>query len=226
MSLKFIVADRPTQLYTHHLAALCDYLTAKVMEPFLAARGASCDSRFNDFFIHGSESHPYEATGEIDFMVPGQYDCKVGELEQSIIKELYKAGISVGPLRRETHPDSQAVKVVHIPVVDNPTAQSGPPEVNISPNAGRLVLRDLLGIQPKNGAYDFTPADVLARLSSVKPEALEKCGAAPLWDPARSGQVRRTTTPKTTQLVGRCLQEIGAFAGWAERNRFQKLQAF
>lgn len=215
MSLKFIAADRPTQLYTHNLAALCEYLTARVMEPFLATHGATWDPRFNEFFIHGNESHPYEGTGVIDFMVPGLYDCKVGELEQAILKELGLAEIFVGPLRRETHPESRAVKVVHIPILENPTARSGPPEVNVSPNAGRLVLQDLLGIQPKNGLYDFTPSEVLGRLAAVKPESVEKCGAAPLWDASHSGQVRRTTTPKTTQLIWRCMREIEDFAGWA-----------
>lgn len=224
MSLKFVAADRPTQLFTHNLEALCDYLTVKVMEPFLAAQGTRWDPRFHDFFAHGQDSHPYEATGTIDFLVPGMYDCKVGEFENAILAELRQLGLTTGTIQRETHPGSMAVRVVHIPIVKNPTALSGPPEVNVSPNAGRLILRDLLGFQPHNGTYEFGANDLLKRLSSVKPEAVAKCGAAPVWDQKQDSQPLRASAPKTVQLVDRCLKEIGAFADWAHRNQYQKLQ--
>ena len=224
MSLRFVATDRPTQLFTHTLESLCEYLTVKVMEPFLAAQGTRWDPRFHSFFTHGQDSHPYEATGTIDFLVPGMYDCKIGEFENAIMAELHRLGLTPGNAQRETYPDSMAVRVVHIPILKNPTAQSGPPEVNVSPNAGRLVLRDLLGFQPCNGTYEFAAHDLLQRLSSVKPEAVAKCGAAPLWDPKQAGQPQRASAPKTVQLVDRCLKEIGAFADWAHRNQYQKLQ--
>jgi hypothetical protein len=225
MGLKFAIAGTRQPLQTHTLSLLGDMLTSKVVGPFLAAHGVRWDPRFNEFFTHHSESNPFEATGTIEFFPPPMFLGHLNELTESIKAALDRLGIKTGPFVPEDYEGRMAVRVIHIPITENPTVDECPPEVTMSANAGRIVLRDLLGIQPKNGRYEFATAEALQRLDSVTEDRITRCSSSPLRDPKSPRGVNLVASPFAVKRVHRCLGELRRLVQWARTHNYDKICA-
>jgi hypothetical protein len=223
MSLTFKFVDAPNRTYTHNLMAICAHLTNKVVVPFLKARGMRWDPRFEQYLMHHPTSDPFAATGLIQFDPLPMFLGQLAELESAIDLELQSLGIRTGPYTPVFHEDSVAVKRVLIDILDNPTAPYGPPEVTMGTNAGGLVLRDLLGLQPRNGRYQFTADDLLERLDSVTEQQISARCAAPcrgIGEPVPR-RIPPTRSVVTTRRIHRCMSELRELACWARRNQCQ-----
>ena len=220
--LNFTVAHAPAVWRTHRIMDLCDYLTATVLEPLFAREGAKWDHAFMDFFCFDNNCHPLEPTGTIRFRVPPLFAGRVGELERAIRSEFSKLKIKTGPFAYECDPKLQMVEMIVIPVTDNPTGLEAPPEVNMSQTRGCQVLRDLLGYQRTNGHYEFTPEDLLKRVSMVTEDKMAACTASPVKTP---DGVRRTPSAVSMKAIRRCLEEIKQFGLWALNHNHERLAA-
>lgn len=221
MKVNFTIAGQTKDLQTHQIMELCDYLTAKVLEPMFARQGVKWDARFMDFFSFDNTCDPLEPTGTIKFKVPPVFAGQAGEIETAIQREFALLGIKTGAFgyERETH---GAVREVSIPIIENPTAAIEPPEVNMSQTRACVVLRDLLGYQKINGRYEFAADDLLKRVSTVTEDKIAACTASPV----KSAQgVQRTPSPVSMKAVYRCLEEVKRFAQWALSHNYRHLAA-
>lgn len=224
MGMKFTVLDRQENLNTHRLADLCQYLMAKVVSPFLVARGVQSHPQFKeDCFSPHAESHPFEPTGTIDFFPPPLLLGDLRQLEEALEAELRRIGIKAGMFVREDFPGRLVVRVIHIPILENPTVENCPPEVTMSRSAARLVLRDLLGFQPRNGQLRLTASDLLQRLSLVTDEKIRNCCRAPLRDRGASAKLSSRPSAFTEKRIRRCVSELELWGQWAIRHRFENL---
>jgi hypothetical protein len=220
--LSFTIADKPVHWRTHRIMDLCDYLTGSVLEPLFASEGKKWNRRFMDFFTFDNACDPLEPTGTIKFAVPPMFAGRVGELESAILRELGRVGIKTGPFTYEKDPALQSVHSISIPIIDNPTALTAPPEVNMSQTRGCLVLRDLLGYQKVNGRYEFAPEDLLNRTSTVTEDRIANCTASPV---KVAEEVRRTPSAVSMKAIRRCLEELNQFGLWAKTHNYQRLAA-
>jgi hypothetical protein len=225
MGLKFAIADSHPPLLTHTLWHLGDMLTNRIVAPFLAARGVRWDPRFNEFFTHHRESNPFEPTGTIEFFPPPMFLGHLSELEESIKKMLNRLGIKTAPFVHEDYQGRMAVRVIHIPITENSTVECCPPEVSMSATAGQVVLRDLLGIQPKNGRYEFSAADVLQRMDKVTEDRITRSSNSPLRDAKSPRGVNLVSSPFVVKRVHRCLGELRQLAQWAKSHHYEKICA-
>ena len=201
---------------------MCDYLTATVLEPLFAREGAKWDHRFMDFFFFDNNCNPLEPTGTIRFRIPPMFAGRVGELERAIRSEFSKLNIKTEPFAYKRHTKLQTVEEIVIPVTDNPTGLQAPPEVNMSQTRGCQVLRDLLGYQRSNGRYEFTPEDLLKRVSTVTEDKIAACTASPVKTP---DGIRRTPSAVGMKAIQRCLEEIRQFGLWALNHKHERLVA-
>jgi hypothetical protein len=220
--LDFTIADGPTRWRTHRIMELCDYLTGNVLEPLCCKEGWKWDRRFMNFFSYDNGCDPLAPIGTIQFTVPPLFAGRICELQGAILAELDRLKIKTGPLHYETEPKFGAVQVIHIPIIENPTSLSAPPEVNMSHTRGCVVLRDLLGYQRINGRYEFVADDLLRRAASVTEDKIAACTASPVKG---SEGVRRTPSPVSKKAVRRCLEEIRQFGQWALSHNYRKLAA-
>jgi hypothetical protein len=140
------------------------------------------DPRFEQYFLHHADSDPFAATGTIEFYPPPLFLGQLGQLEAAIRKELASLGNRDRRAGSRAYPDGLAVKEIEIPILANPTGHSGPPEVSMASNSGRLVLSSVLGYQPANGVYKFTADDLLRRVDGVTEERIESQSTAPVCD--------------------------------------------
>ena len=221
-NLRFAIADGTTVLRTHRIMDLCDYLTTTVLEPLFASEGCKWDHRFMNFFFFDNDCDPLEPIGTIRFRVPPMYAGRVDELERAVGDEFRRLKIKTGPFAYERDPKLQTVKVIIIPVTENPTALNDPPDVNMGQTRGCLVLRDLLGYQRTNGRYEFTPEDLIKRVSMVTENQIAACTAGPVKTP---DGIRRAPSPVSMKAIRRCLEEIKQFGLWALRNNYARLAA-
>ncbi len=224
MALKFIVADEGQRFHTHRIWDICEFLAARVVEPFLLERGVRLDPRFTNYFSPARGSAPYEPTGVIEFFPPGLYADQVDTFERAMREVLAPLGIELGPMEREYYEGLPVVRVVRVAVRTNPTAQSGPPEVSMSVSAGRVVLRDLLGFRVEQGRYEFTASELLTRVLTVEEAAVRGCSAAPVKDPAAPRAVRRMASALTVERIRRCLRELEEFARWVLDQKCLRIQ--
>lgn len=227
MNLVFKLLDEPVRTHTHTLDCLCEHLTQTVVVPFLEAQGLCWDLRFEQFFLHDGSSDPFAPTGTIMFYPPPLFLGQLGQLESDIRQELEGRGIQCGTFARQCYTDGVTVKAVHIPILENPTAPSGPPEVSMSGNSGRLVLRDVLGFEPAAGRFQFTAGELVSRVDHVTEERIRQRSAAPV---CRSGDAAPRVIPPTPSLVTvrrirRCLGELRAFGEWAREHALQRIEA-
>ena len=220
--LSFTIADKPVHWRTHRIMDLCDYLTGIVLEPLFASEGKKWNRRFMDFFTFDNACDPLEPIGTIKFAVPPMFAGRVGELESAILRELGRVGIKTGPITHEKDPALYTVQSIFIPIVENPTALTAPPEVNMSQTRGCLVLRDLLGYQKVNGRYEFAAEDLLNRTSAVTEERIANCTASPV---KVAEEVRRTPSAVSMKAIRRCLEELKQFGLWAKTHNYQRLAA-
>jgi hypothetical protein len=225
MSLMFTIAEREGQPYTHRIWDLCQFLTARVLQPFFARQGVKWERHFADFIAPAAGESPFEATGTVCFRPPPMFAGQLGELERGLSDALREVGIRTAPWERQCSEDGLAVEWIRIPVVENPTARYGPPEVNMSNSAGCLVLRDLLGYRVQRGAYEFRATDVLERLGAVTDSQVVKCSSRTVRDPGVPGRLRVTQSTATAQRIHRCLDEVRRFAQWARDHDFERLRA-
>jgi hypothetical protein len=220
--LNFTLADGPIYWRTHRIMELCDYLTGNVLEPMFAREGAKWNRRFMDFFTFDNTCDPLEPTGTIRFAVPPLFAGRIGELETAITFELSKLRIKTGPFSYEREPELGTIRVILIPVTENPTALAAPPDVNMSHTRGCLVLRDLLGYQRVNGRYEFTADDLVHRVASITEDKIAACTASPVKS---SEGVRRTPSPVSMRAIRRCLEEVRQFGVWAMNHQYRRLAA-
>ena len=220
--LNFAVADAPANWPTHRIVDLCDYLSATVLEPLFTHEGAKWDRRFMSFFFFDNDCDPLEPTGTIRFRVPPMFAGRVGELERALASEFSKLNIKTGPFVYERDPKLQTVEIILIPVTDNPTALDAPPDVNMSQTRGCLVLRDLLGYQRTNDRYEFTPEDLIKRVSTVTEDRIAACTTSPVKTPQG---IRRTPSAVSMKAIRRCLEEIKQFGLWASSHNHKHLAA-
>jgi hypothetical protein len=227
MSLAFNILDETKTTHTHTLDALCGHLSATVVAPFLRSQGVYWDPRFEQYFLHHADSDPFAATGTIEFYPPPMFLGQLGQLEAAIQAELTSLGIKTGPSVPRHYPDGLAVKVIEIPILTNPTVLSGPPEVSMASNSGRLVLSSVLGYQPANGRYEFTADDLLRRVDGVTEERIERQSTAPVCDrdEPQPRHVKPTTSAVTIHRIRRCLSELRALGEWAKANDYQRIEA-
>lgn len=227
MNFAFTLLDETTRTHTHTLESLCDHLTQTVVVPFLEAHGMRWDLRFEQFFLHDRTSDPFAATGTIVFYPPPLFLGELGQLETDIQHALDEHGIGYGAFGRQYYSDGVTVKAVAIPVLDNPTARSGPPEVSMSDNSGPLVLRDVLGFQPTGGRYQFTADELLSRIATVTEERVRQRSAAPFRCPNHAAPrvIPPTPSVSTVRRIHRCLGELRAFGEWARERHFQRIEA-
>jgi hypothetical protein len=208
---------------THRLSDLCDYLSVCVLDPFLVSQGVRWNRQFGRFFSPHRDSHPFEPEGTIDFFPPPMFLGQLGQLEGRVRDALDRLGIQCGEFVHEAYADGYALKVIHIPVTRNPTA--GPPEVNLSPVAATLVLRDLLGYQPKEGRYEMAAADLARRIAAVSEEQVQTCSCSPVKGNRMPRAVVRTPSPATVQRIRRCLGELRQLAEWAKASGHEQIDA-
>ena len=220
--LSFTISEGPICWRTPRIMALCEFLTANVLEPMFARNGAKWNGRFMDFFTFDNASDPMEPTGTIRFTVPPMFAGRVGELEAAITQELGKLQIKASPFQYERDPVLQTVQAVLISITENPTALTAPPDVNMSHTRGCVVLRDLLGYQRVNGRYEFTADDLVKRVASVTEDKIAACTASPVKS---SEGLRRTPSPVSMKAVRRCLEEVKLFGLWAMTHNHRKLAA-
>jgi hypothetical protein len=220
--LNFTLAEGPIHWRTHRILELCDYLTTNVLEPMFERDRAKWTRRFMDFFSLDNSCDPLDPTGTIRLRVPPLFAGRIGELESSILQELDKLKIKSGAFAYERNPRLGTVHTILIPIVENPTALCAPPDVNMSHTRGCVVLRDLLGYQRLNGRYEFTPEDLVKRVSSVTEEKIAACTASPVQG---AEGLRRTPSPVSMKAVLRCLEEIRQFAAWAINHHHARLAA-
>ena len=221
--LTFTLADGSILGRTHRIMELCEYLTAKVVEPQFAREGKKWNQRFMDFFTFDNASDPLEPTGNIRFTVPPMFAGHVLELQNAILQELSALKIKTGPLVYERGPVVKKVQAILIPIIENPTALAAPPDVNMSQMRACVVLRDLLGYQRVNGRYEFGADDLLKRVSGVTEERIAACTSSPV---KVAQEVRRTPSAASVKATRRCLEELKALGAWAKANKHPKLAAF
>ena len=225
MSLKFSIPSQPTELNVHNLGNLCQYLSVRVVVPFLMARGIRLEPRYSNFFLNQRNNSPLEATGVIEFYPPPMFLGQFGELQDAIRRELERVGITVGKFSQALRSSRASNWVIRIPILTNPNARSGPPEVTMSTNAGRIVLRDVLGYQKSSGRYEIPVSDLLARVSKVTDEQVLAKSTCTMRDPKNPRQVRVMPSPMTAQRIHRCLAELKGLAEWANANRHLRIEA-
>jgi hypothetical protein len=223
--LSFVLMEQINPLRTRSIVDLCDYLTDKLLVPRFAANGANWRKEYMDFFTFDNTCDPLQPTGTINFHVPPLFAGCAASLEHAVTVELAKLDIKVGRVTVEPHPATSGAAILHIPIVDNPTALLQPPEVNMSLTRGTVVLRDLLGYKPVNGRYEFTADGLLKRLTKVTEQRIAACTASPVREVHSSGAVRRLPSPVSTGAVRRCLEEVRLFAIWAVEHGFHSLAA-
>ena len=226
MSLAFNILDETQPTHTHTLDALCGHLSATVVAPFLRRQGVYWDPRFEQYFLHHADSDPFASTGTIEFYPPPLFLGQLGQLESAIQSQLSSLGIQTGSFVPRHYPDGLAIKVIEIPILTNPTVLSGPPEVSMAANSGRLVLSNVLGYQPANGRYEFTADDLLQRVDSVTEDRIASQSRAPVCDreEAQPRQVKPTTSAVTIHRIRRCLLELRALAEWARAREYQRIE--
>jgi hypothetical protein len=222
MKLQIIIPDAPKQLPTHTILDLCDYLSAKVLEPLFAREGAPWDHRFMNFFVLDNTCDPLESTGTIRMAVPLLFAGRVGYLEEAIRGALFQLGIRTGTIRYEKNTSGPAQEIMVIPVEENPTALIAPPAVNIAYARGCVVLHNLLGYRPVDGCYRFSSEEILQRASTVTEEQIAACVVSPV---KVADEIRRVPSPSATRAVARCLEEIKGFARWAVSHNYRQLVA-
>lgn len=215
MRMKVTVADDAEKLYVHQLFALCDYLTVRALNPFFQRHGVTWDEQFAEFFVPAPGSNPYDPTGVLHFFPPAMFAGQLGELENAIRDALKEVRIIAGPFEPEYFPDGRTIKLMRIPILTNPNANSGPPEVVMSDIAAHLVLRDVLGFQKHQGVYEMDTAELLQRVENVTEEKVQQCASSPLRDPTAPRGVRRMASPVVASMIHRCLGELRLFAQWA-----------
>jgi hypothetical protein len=220
--LSFAIGDSPVQWKTHRIVDLCDYLTAKVLEPMFRREKASWNRKDMDFFTFDNTCDPLEPTGTILFRIPPYFAGRSVQLVSGIQEEFAKLKIKAGPLVYQRHPTTHEVLSIRIPIAENPTFDAAPPEVNMSQMRGYVVLRDLLGYQKVNGRYEFTAEDLIARVAGVTEERIAACTASPVKG---SEGVRRAPSPASVKGVRRCLEEVRQFADWARKHNHRRLTA-
>ncbi len=220
--VNFTIADGPIHWRTHRIMELCEYLNEKVLEPMFLRQGAKWNRRFMDFFTFDNTCDPLEPTGTIHFAVPPLFAGQLGQLEETIRQELGRLKIKTAPFVYTKDPVLGTVNSIAIPVVENPTALSAPPDVNMSQTRGCLVLRDLLGYQRVNGRYEFAPEDLVQRVASVTDDRIAACTASPV---KVLQEVRRTPSPISMKAIRRCLEEVRQFGLWAMRHNYSRLAA-
>ncbi len=225
MSLKFTIPSQPNELTVHNLRSICQYLTVRVVLPFLAARGLRLEPRYANFFLNQRDHSPLEATGTIEFFPPPMFLGQLGELLETIRIELNRVGISVGPLTQALRSGRASTWVIRIPIVANPNARSGPPEVTMSSNAGRIVLQAVLGYSAANGRYELPVKDLLDRVANVTEQQVVAKSTCTLRDPTNPRQVRVMPSPLTAQRIRRCLRELTDLAQWAAAHRHARIEA-
>lgn len=227
MNLAFKLLDEPDRTHTHTLDSLCDHLTQTVVVPFLERQGLRWDLRFEQFFLHDRTSDPFAPTGTIVFYPPPLFLGQLSQLESAIQRELDARGIRYDPFARQYYSDGVTVKAVHVPIHDNPTAPSGPPEVSMSGNSGRLVLRDVLDFEPVAGRFQFTADELLSRVERVTEERIRHRSSSPLChkDGALPREIRPTPSVVTIRRIHRCLGELRAFGEWARAHHYQRIEA-
>jgi len=223
--LSFTLTEESNPLRTRSIVDLCDYLTDKLLVPRFAASGAKWRGEFMDFFTFDNTCDPLQPTGTIYFHVPPLFAGCTASLERAVVDELAKLGIKVGHVSTEPNGTGPGSVLLRIPIVENPTAQLQPPEVNMSRTRGTVVLRDLLHYQPNNGRYEFTAEDLLQRLDHVTEPAIAACTASPVREARSTISVRRLPSPISTGAVRRCLDEIRQFARWALEHDYHRLAA-
>ncbi len=207
---------------THRIADLCEYLTARVLEPMFTREKAPWNGKSMEFLTFDNACDPLEPTGTILFKIPRYFAGRHVELESAIQAELGKLKVKTGPLVYQRHARTKDVLAVRIPIIDNPTALVAPPDVNMSQMRGYVVLRDLLGYQKVNGRYEFAADDLLSRVAAVTEERIAACTASPVKG---SEGVKRTPSPASVKAVRRCLEEVRQFAKWAVDHHHRQLTA-
>ena len=223
--LSFTLTEESNPLRTRSIVDLCDYLTDKLLVPRFAASGAKWRGEFMDFFTFDNTCDPLQPTGTIYFHVPPLFAGCTASLERAVVDELAKLGIKVGHVSTEPNGTGPGSGLLRIPIVENPTAQLQPPEVNMSRTRGTVVLRDLPHNPPNNGRYEITAEDLLQRLETVTEPAIAACTASPVRETRSTISVRRLPSPISTGAVRRCLDEIRQFARWALEHDYHRLAA-
>lgn len=224
MRMKVTVADEADKLYVHQLFALCDYLTVRALNPFFERHGVTWDEQFAEFFVPAPGSNPYEPTGIIHFFPPAMFAGQLGELEGAIREALQDVSIMAGRFEPEYFPDGRTVKLMRIPILSNPNANSGPPEVVMSDIAAHLVLRDVLGFSKQKGVYEMETEDLLKRVEAVTEDKVLQCASSPLRDPNAPRGVRRMASPVVAGMIHRCLGELRNFANWALAHQHRRVR--
>lgn len=225
MSLKFSIPDEAQDVSTHHIWGLCNYLTSKVMDPFCAQDGGQWDNRFKDFFIHDASQNPFEPTGTIVFTPPALFEGQLGSLETAIKKELESLNIKTGPFEYERSKQRRTIKSIRIPIIDNPNAVNGPPEVTMSKTVGCYVLRDLLGCERNEGRYELKTREVLEKVNKISEAQIQEICTAPVADKKSAARVNRVPSLFRTKSIQRCLNELSLLAQWAARHNYDTLVA-
>jgi hypothetical protein len=225
MGLKFSIPEQKRSVYTHRILDLCEYLSEKVMNPFCACRGVQWDRRFVTHFTHDTSCDPFASTGMIIFHPPQMFAGQLGEMQNSIKRELDRLNIKTGEFTLQYSPDRLSVKAIQIPITNNPTSQSGPPEVSMSDAAGCLVLRDLLGCDRADGQYKISAEEVLKKVTTVTDLEIVNRSSSPFGDVKLPHGARPKPSPMTIQRIRRCLEELKQLASWAMRHNYHYLMA-
>lgn len=223
--LSFTITDEPNPLRTRTIMDLCDYLTDQMLVPRFSENGAKWDQGYMDFFTFDNTCDPLQPTGTILFAVPPLFAGCAQSLEAAIVQELEKLRIKAGPITQDAIPDQPTAVVMRIPIIDNPTVLTQPPEVNMSKTRGFVVLRDLLGYQPVGGRYEFTAEELLGRLDAITDERIAACTASPVRDARPAAAVQLRPSLVSMRAVRRCLDEIREFAEWAVEHQHHRLAA-
>lgn len=225
-SLKFTIKDDQCPWHTHRIMDLCQFLAWNVLAPFCARQKARWDSRFAQSFAHDTSGDPFAPTGTIIFTVPPLFAGNTGSLEADIHSALKKLGIQTGPFLFEKAPRGFAIRTIHIPVLENPTTLSGPPDVTMSIISGCVVLRDMLGFAQVNGQFEMTPSELLKRIAAVTETQIVQHSSSPMRDRGPKKAVKPVSNPITLRAIKRILGELSQLGEWAENHHYQRLLAY
>jgi hypothetical protein len=225
MGLIFSIPQEAEDERAYHVWGLCNYLTKKVMDPFCARDGGTWDNQFKDFFIHDPSQNPFDPTGVIIFTPPALFEGQFGALETAIKTELEQLHIKTAPFKYVRHQHRRTIKSIRIPIIENPNALNGPPEVSMSKTVGCYVLRDLLGCIRTDGRYEIKTSDVLEKVSNISEEQIQAICKAPVMDTKSPARVRRVSSPFRTKAIQRCIHELSQLALWAAKHHYDTLVA-
>lgn len=108
-------------------------------------------------------------TGILNLYISGYTMETQKQFLKIVVTELRKLGIKYGEFKLEKS-NAYAYNVIRIPILENNTVYSGPPEINLSNRNFYHILHDILQFEPdddSNSGFAFTVTELKNRINAV-----------------------------------------------------------